>query len=294
MSGSFDGELPLRPSTTRTSYLDRASEALGSAEHNTETEEHNAMPGNAEKKRPAVVAAVGGADSADGMLATGATAVFFSKSKDADDLGLGRPDWRRVLSNFYPAEITVDGRLYYSVEHAFHAAKARCSSNPSAAAHFEIGSGRVPKDPLAAKKAGGRSGFKKLGIVLDIEQWRAQRDIATMAALRARLSCDDLFRRILAAVHKKELTLLHFERGGTKSYWGGNIRKADGVQVGRNRLGEMLMDLAKEVAADASGGSSARRSAAAAANACAHSRPAKRSRRLAAAAAAAVAAAAAP
>ena len=67
-----------------------------------------------------------------------------------------------------------------------------------------------------------------------------------MAALRARLSCDNLFRDILAAVHARQLQLLHFERAGAKSYWGGSIRKADGVQMGRNRLGEMLMQLATE------------------------------------------------
>jgi len=115
------------------------------------------------KKRPAAAAAVavkpkrsraGGASRADGaaLLTTGATAVFYSKSKDIDDLGLGRADWRKVLSNFHPVELNVDGRRYPSVEHAFHAAKARCSSNPSAAAHFEVG-GSVPKAPLAAKKA---------------------------------------------------------------------------------------------------------------------------------------------
>ena len=183
--------------------------------------------------------------AADALLERGAVATFYSKSKDADDLGLGRPDWPKVLSNFHPVEIEVDGRRYSSVEHAFHAAKARCSSNPKVAAQFEVG-GRVPRDPLAAKMAGGRKGFQKLGAVLNVARWNRERDAATMAALRARLACDDLFREILAAVHAKDLQLLHFERGGAKSYWGGNVRKADGVMVGRNRLGEMLMQLAAE------------------------------------------------
>jgi len=177
------------------------------------------------------------------LLECGAVAQFYSKSKDADDLGLGRPDWRRVLSNFHQVELVVEGRTFSSVEHAFHAAKARCSDKPSVAAAFELG-GRVPKDPLTAKKAGGRAGFKKLGATLDVARWDAERDGAVLAALRARFAVDSLFREILAACHAKELHLLHFERGGAKSYWGGSVRKADGEQVGVNRLGEMLMELA--------------------------------------------------
>ena len=56
----------------------------------------------------------------------------------------------------------MEGRRYASVEHAFHAAKARCPDNPSAAAAFEIG-GSVPRDPAKAKQAGGRAGFARLG-----------------------------------------------------------------------------------------------------------------------------------
>ena len=180
------------------------------------------------------------------LLPVGATAIFYSKSKDVDDLGLGRADWRKVLSNFHPCELAMEGRRYASVEHAFHAAKARCSDNPSAAAAFEIG-GSVPRDPAKAKQAGGRAGFARLGATLDVAQWARERDGATEATLRARFGCDAAFREILAACHKRQLKLLHFERGSS-SYWGGSLRKADGVQVGENRLGRMLMELAQEAA----------------------------------------------
>jgi predicted NAD-dependent protein-ADP-ribosyltransferase YbiA (DUF1768 family) len=66
---------------------------------------------------------------------------FYSKSKDVADLG--RLDegpiasswdkvanWRKVLSNFHPIEITVKNRTYPSVEHYFHAGKALCSNRP--------------------------------------------------------------------------------------------------------------------------------------------------------------------
>jgi ribA/ribD-fused uncharacterized protein len=180
-----------------------------------------------------------------GLLPRGAVVQFYSKSKGVDDLGAGGAAWRRTLSNFHPCELEVEGRRYSSVEHAFHAAKARCSSNPSAAAAFEVG-GSVARDPLAAKRAGGRAGFAKLGAVLDVVRWNKARDSATLAALRARYASDTAFREILAAVQARELYLLHFERGGAKSYWGGSIRKADGMRVGTNRLGSMLMHLAEE------------------------------------------------
>ena len=92
--------------------------------------------------------------------------------------------------------------------------------------------GSVPADPPAAKRAGGRKGFEKLQAVLDVRRWNSERDAATMAALRARHAVDGRFRAILAAVRARELQLLHFERGGVKSYWGGSVAKADGRLVG--------------------------------------------------------------
>ena len=50
----------------------------------------------------------------DHLLAVGATAVFSSQSKDADDLGIGRADWRKVLSNFFPCQLEI-GRKRYSI-----------------------------------------------------------------------------------------------------------------------------------------------------------------------------------
>ena len=88
------------------------------------------------------------------LLARGSVAQFYSKSKAVDDLPVAGAvgdaavrtggsrcgaDWRRVLSNFHPCEVEVGGRCYPSVEHAFHAAKCLCSSNPAAAKAFEVG-----------------------------------------------------------------------------------------------------------------------------------------------------------
>ena len=79
----------------------------------------------------------------------GTIEMFFSKSKDdidSDVLGLGIRDWRKRLSNFWPAEVKVafdvnqPPKTYPSVEHAFHAGKAAlCSDKPAMARWFEIG-----------------------------------------------------------------------------------------------------------------------------------------------------------
>merc|ERR1719231_1892886 len=83
-----------------------------------------------------------GATTATASAGAGAAAPivqFYSKSKDSDDLGLGIPDWRKRLSNFWPCVIEVDGRRYPSIEHCFHAAKALCSSKPEIAVDWECG-----------------------------------------------------------------------------------------------------------------------------------------------------------
>jgi predicted NAD-dependent protein-ADP-ribosyltransferase YbiA (DUF1768 family) len=187
------------------------------------------------------------------QLMDGDIAQFYSKSKDADDLGLGIPDWRKVLSNFHIVTIEPHpGRYYASVEHAFHAAKARCSNKPEIALEFELG-GAVGKTPLAAKRAGGRAAFERRGAALDRNKWDAERDRATLDALRSRLVVDSTFRTVLTEVHRRKIRLLHFERGGAKSYWGGSLNKDTGGINGVNRLGQMLVGIAAEVAATSGG-----------------------------------------
>lgn len=171
---------------------------------------------------------------------------FYSKSKDIDDLpSLGIADWRKRLSNFWPCEIDVGGKKYPSVEHAFHALKAlHCSDKPTMAVDFECG-GRVGSNPQNAKTAGGKGAYKKVGATLDLAKWDAQRDDATMIALRARVACDAEFCAILRATAGQYL--LHFERQAAKAYWGGAVSASTGKVVGRNRLGEMLMGLRQEL-----------------------------------------------
>ena len=187
---------------------------------------------------------------------------FYSKSKDMNDLGklgFGPPDpeldgignWRKILSNFHNVHITVEGKTFPSVEHYFHAMKALCSDRPEYAQEFEVDGSIGRKSPLDAKRAGSKSGFTKANnATLDVPRWIATRDKSVAKALKARAKSDPLFTKILLATKERRLFLLHFERGGAKSYWGGSIQRLTGERVGRNRLGEMLMTLRDELAED--------------------------------------------
>ena len=55
------------------------------------------------------------------------------------------------------------------------------------------------------------------------------------------MRADEEYNLILRATAGR--TLLHFERQAAKAYWGGAVDAASGSVVGRNRLGEMLMDI---------------------------------------------------
>jgi len=178
---------------------------------------------------------------------------FYSKSKDQADLrdALGPLNWRRALSNFHASPLTVGGLAYPTPEHAFHAAKYGHCDKPGLAARFEVGGGggggggrAVGRDPAAAKLAGGRGGMAKLGATLDARSWGAAREGAMRTICEARWEQHAPFREALRAVAARGWRLLHFERAGAKSFWGGAVSRATGQVEGANALGEMLMALA--------------------------------------------------
>lgn len=166
---------------------------------------------------------------------------FFSKSANIDDLPGCRADWRRRLSNFAKVDgLVVDGVEYPTVEHAFQAAKFKFTARPGDAPRFDSSMTAVD-----AKRAGSKAGMKSVGLTLDRAGWEEACDGVMERALQARWEADPEFRQILQAVAATGKTLLHFERAG--GYWGGKVE--DGVVVGQNKLGEMLMALlAKEPA----------------------------------------------
>lgn len=172
---------------------------------------------------------------------------FFSKSALGDDLGIEEPQWRRRLSNFSStgaAPLSVVERQYDTVEHAFQAAKYLFAATPKKVAlkvakQFE--SGGSIRGPKAAKAAGAKRGMNKLKCSLDIAQWNEMADDVMRSALRARWECDSTFRAILLEAKAEGIMLLHHERSGAESYWGGTVKGGD--IMGQNKLGEMLMEL---------------------------------------------------
>jgi ribA/ribD-fused uncharacterized protein len=176
-----------------------------------------------------------------GAMSAGRIELFYSKSKSKADLGKGIPaDWRKQLSNFWPAEVTIDGHTYPSPEAAFQAMKALYSSKPEMAKEFEVG-GSIGPDPMAAKQHGTKKAYKAAGAVLKAKDWEAARDQAMFRILEARYASDPMFRKILHASEELRVILLHFERSAAKAYWGGAVR--DGAIVGQNKLGDMMMRL---------------------------------------------------
>jgi predicted NAD-dependent protein-ADP-ribosyltransferase YbiA (DUF1768 family) len=176
------------------------------------------------------------------------TLQFFSMSEDSSDLGPNIPDnWRKVLSNFYPAQISVKGYDYPTSEHAFHAAKALYSSKPSMAQDFIVG-GSVGPSAWQARRAGGEAAYTRNDAVLYIVQWMHKRDEAQKEITASRIQQDPLFASVLTAVGNQHVELVHFDRSGSKSYWGGVVDTKTGRVHGKNRLGVILTEEARKLA----------------------------------------------
>lgn len=170
--------------------------------------------------------------------------LFYSKSKDIDDLKLNIPNWRKILSNFHNIIITVDGKKYPSVEHYFQAAKSLCSDKPEMAELFELENEIGKYSPKDAKSAGGKGAYKKYKAILDFSKWNNIRDEVMIKAIKARMLVDKEYCDILEATKKQDIYLLHYERNPKKSYWGGGISKENSKEIiGDNKLGKILMEL---------------------------------------------------
>ena len=173
------------------------------------------------------------------------TVVFFSNSKTSPALLPRLPEtWQRVLSNFYPSQLAINGSGYWTVEHYFQSQKALCSSKPEMAYWFKIehaGSKAVGPDPLAAKKAGSRKAYTLNEAELDMLAWESRRVEVMKRVIDLRFKQDLLFQEILLST--KKMHLLHFERSGANSFWGGNFARKTGLAVGSNQLGKIMMEL---------------------------------------------------
>lgn len=204
---------------------------------------------------------------------------FYSKSKSTHDpveMG-GVRNWRQRLSNFWPViisppPITVsdvrvfnEGIEFSSIEQAFHYAKFQFATKTMSDsekqdwfAHYPgmltssipIEHDQVNDETFAktirpfmvnVKKSSGKGKMKKEGYTLNIDVWDVAKVAVMKHLLRARWVKDDEFRSILMG--SKGKYLLHIERSGIKSFWGGSLNKTDQTPQGKNTLGELMMEL---------------------------------------------------
>lgn len=133
----------------------------------------------------------------------------------------------RFLSNFWPAQIALNGVVYRSVEHAYMAAKSVDPEWHRVCAETE--------SPAAVKRA-------SRGIVLRPD-WDAARVSVMLDCLRQKFAVDPLRSNLLAT---GDAYLQEGNRWGD-TFWGVDLRKSP--PVGANTLGTLLMQVRAELRA---------------------------------------------
>lgn len=113
------------------------------------------------------------------------------------------PNWRRVLSNFYPSDFVLDDLNWHSVEHYFHAQKFK-DSHPDYYLEFAIDSGSVlSKSEGATVKHAGRK--IKMSRV-ECAAWdRISQDVLKRAQY-AKFTQNEFCKRVLIATRGAILT----------------------------------------------------------------------------------------
>ena len=171
---------------------------------------------------------------------------FYSKSKDSEkDALCGLKDWRKRLSAFGISEnnLEVDGKLFVSIEMAFHYEKFKRTDHPELGEVYVKG-GIFDDDPGKGKVYSGKGSMKKLGCKLDVERWNKESVGVMKNLVEMRKEKDETFRNIILESKEKGVPLLHFERGTLKKvpFWGCFRSKETGQLVGVNMYGKFLME----------------------------------------------------
>tara|TARA_B100001094_G_scaffold177896_2_gene171898 strand:+ start:4209 stop:4862 length:654 start_codon:yes stop_codon:yes gene_type:complete len=156
--------------------------------------------------------------------------IFHSRSKDQRG---------KLLSNFSNmlTGIKIFGQTFYSVENAFQAIKFLYSSKPK---NFKKLSNISPKE---AKKMGTKTYYKKNNVTLNIDKWNNVSQTVMEHLINLRYVQDVAFSTLVKHCNSNSIELFHFERSGEKSYWGGYFSKVDGEFYGKNKLGNIIMNL---------------------------------------------------
>lgn len=135
------------------------------------------------------------------------------------------PDWRKKLSNFWPAEFRLDNHQWLSVEHYYQAAKFK-RNNKEFYIQFSLDSpdSSIAKDAALAKAAGGKSGkfkgelVRPASVKLDPDFFQkppgvkfSRGEIEMESAMRAKFSQHPELKQLLLATKKAKLE--HITRG---------------------------------------------------------------------------------
>lgn len=207
------------------------------------TEEAIAEP---QDKASAVVdssADVNVASLSSDLYSNGTVFRFYSKSADKPAPGKGQgetlgpegsaayfelsqiPQWRKKLSNFWPAEFKLDGHRWLSVEHYYQGSKYK-KNNREFYIQFSLDSkdSAIAKDAALAKAAGGRIGKYKgevvrpkdvkmdddfFTVVQGSKYTRAEQEMEN--AMRAKFTQNPELKALLIATGKAKLE--HISRG---------------------------------------------------------------------------------
>jgi ribA/ribD-fused uncharacterized protein len=114
----------------------------------------------------------------------------------------GIKDWRRMLSNFFVATFTVDGRQWNSVEHCFQAAKLSIA-DPVVGRTLELDSGSAIGVASGEEARRARRLVELSDAQLDI--WFAMQSDVLRTALMAKFSQNPNLRVMLLATGDAEL-----------------------------------------------------------------------------------------
>lgn len=143
------------------------------------------------------------------------------KEKEDDFKELNKiKDWRKVLSNFWivsqPFEL--DGHMWNSVEHYYHACKFKNYTEGSEKHDFYLkftaeSNSEVSKDPAKAKSYGGKdtnNRYRPKHILMDDDFFNGNHKIAMEKGQRAKYMNDALSQKVLLLT--KNAKLVHTER----------------------------------------------------------------------------------
>jgi predicted NAD-dependent protein-ADP-ribosyltransferase YbiA (DUF1768 family) len=148
------------------------------------------------------------------------------KEKEDDFKELSKmKDWRKILSNFYivsqPFEL--DGHMWNSVEHYYHACKFKNYTEGSEKHDFYLkftaeSNSEVSKDPAKAKSYGGKDSshkYRPKHILMDDDFFNGNHKIAMEKGQRAKYMNDAKSQKVLLLT--KNAKLVHYEKPTGKS-----------------------------------------------------------------------------